>query len=60
MKDYCTQNNGDCKTCSLSNYGRDCENNPIEDETNNNLKGVKLENEKFYFEKENKKRKERR
>lgn len=24
--DYCTQNNGDCETCSLSNYGRDCQN----------------------------------
>lgn len=29
MKTYCTQNNGDCKTCSLVNYGRDCHNNPI-------------------------------
>ena len=28
-KDYCTQNNGDCATCSLVNYGRDCRNNPI-------------------------------
>ena len=26
-KEYCTQNNGDCKTCSLANYGRDCKNN---------------------------------
>ena len=26
---YCTQNNGDCETCSLVNYGRDCRNNPI-------------------------------
>ena len=26
---YCTQNNGDCSTCSLVNYGRDCKNNPI-------------------------------
>ena len=25
--DYCTQNNGDCSTCSLVNYGRDCRNN---------------------------------
>lgn len=25
--DYCTQNNGECATCSLSNYGRDCRNN---------------------------------
>lgn len=29
MKSYCTQNNGDCKTCSLTNYNRDCQNNPI-------------------------------
>jgi hypothetical protein len=27
--EYCTQNNGNCKTCSLVNYGRDCRNNPI-------------------------------
>lgn len=27
MKTYCTQNNGDCTTCSLTNYGRDCKNN---------------------------------
>ena len=26
---YCTQNDGDCTTCSLVNYGRDCQNNPI-------------------------------
>jgi len=26
---YCTQNDGDCETCSLVNYGRDCMNNPI-------------------------------
>ena len=29
MKSYCTQNNGDCSTCSLVNYNRDCMNNPI-------------------------------
>lgn len=29
MKDYCTQNNGDCSTCSLVNYNRDCQNNPL-------------------------------
>lgn len=28
-KAYCTQNNGDCSTCSLKNYGRDCHNNKI-------------------------------
>ena len=28
-KSYCTQNNGDCSTCSLVNYNRDCYNNPI-------------------------------
>jgi hypothetical protein len=27
-KPYCVQNNGDCSTCSLVNYGRDCQNNP--------------------------------
>jgi hypothetical protein len=26
MKSYCTQNNGDCLTCSLTKYGRDCKN----------------------------------
>lgn len=26
IKSYCTQNNGDCETCSLVNYGRDCHN----------------------------------
>lgn len=30
-KDYCTQNNGDCSTCSLVSYGRDCRNNPVEE-----------------------------
>lgn len=29
MKDYCTQNNGNCETCSLVNYSRDCQNNPL-------------------------------
>ena len=29
MKAYCTQNNGDCSTCSLVSYGRDCHNEPI-------------------------------
>ena len=28
-KEYCTQNNGNCQTCSLVNYGLDCANNPI-------------------------------
>jgi len=26
---YCTQNNGNCQTCSLVNYGRDCQNKPV-------------------------------
>ena len=26
MKTYCTQNNGDCTTCSLVNYNQDCRN----------------------------------
>jgi len=29
-KDYCTQNNSKCETCSLVSYGKDCQNNPIE------------------------------
>lgn len=28
-KPYCTQNNGNCSTCSLVNYNRDCQNKPI-------------------------------
>ena len=30
-KPYCTKNNGDCLTCSLVSYGRDCRNVPLED-----------------------------
>jgi len=29
MRPYCTQNNGDCETCALVNYRRDCRNNPL-------------------------------
>jgi hypothetical protein len=31
-KSYCTQNDGDCKNCSLVNYGLDCKNNNIYEE----------------------------
>lgn len=31
MKNYCTQNEGQCTTCSLVNYNRDCRNNPVDD-----------------------------
>lgn len=27
--DYCPYEHGDCSTCSLVNYGRDCQNNPV-------------------------------
>lgn len=27
--EYCTQNNGDCSTCSLVNYGKDCKNEKL-------------------------------
>jgi len=27
---YCTQNHGDCDSCSLVNYGRECQNNPVD------------------------------
>ena len=30
IQNYCTQNDGDCPTCSLVNYGRDCRNNPVD------------------------------
>jgi len=29
--EYCSQNGGDCSTCSLVNYGLDCQNNPVSD-----------------------------
>ena len=28
-KEYCTQNDGDCSTCSLVSYGRDCRNKSL-------------------------------
>ena len=30
IKSYCSQNNSDCATCSLVNYGMDCHNNPVD------------------------------
>lgn len=27
---YCAQNNGDCSSCSLVNYGQDCHNNIVD------------------------------
>ena len=32
VKPWCTQNNGDCSTSSLVNYGRDCLNVPVDRE----------------------------
>ena len=29
-KEYCVQNEGDCLTCSLVNYGYDCQNNKVD------------------------------
>jgi hypothetical protein len=29
VMDYCTQNSGNCGTCSLVNYGKDCRNVPL-------------------------------
>ena len=29
MRKYCSQNHGECETCSLVNYGLDCHNNPV-------------------------------
>jgi hypothetical protein len=31
MKDYCTQNAGDCGSCSLVCYNLDCAGNPVDD-----------------------------
>lgn len=30
IKPWCTQNSGDCSTCSLVSYGLDCMNNPVD------------------------------
>jgi hypothetical protein len=30
LRPYCTQCDGYCDNCSLSSYGRDCHNNPID------------------------------
>ena len=27
--DYCTQNGGNCPSCALVSYGRDCQNKPL-------------------------------
>jgi len=29
VPEYCIQNEGDCPTCSLVNYGLDCQNNKV-------------------------------
>lgn len=34
MKSYCTQNKGNCGTCSLVNHGRDCKNKIVTPEDN--------------------------
>ena len=31
QKDYCTQKDGNCETCPLVNYGRDCLNQPLKE-----------------------------
>ena len=38
---YCSQNNQDCSSCSLVNYGMDCHNNQIHDDKNHKPKGEK-------------------
>lgn len=53
MKSYCTQNSGDCETCSLVNYGRDCRNNPLADNgraEESAIKIVKLSEAQFQHE----------
>ena len=46
MKSYCTQNSGDCETCFLVNYGRDCRNNPLAD-SGQDVQIVKLTEAEF-------------
>jgi len=36
-KKYCIQNGGNCETCSLTNYGKDCMNVPL---SKNRVKNV--------------------
>lgn len=36
--EYCTQNDGNCRECSLTNYGRNCVNIPLDELEH--LKGV--------------------
>lgn len=45
IKAYCTQNDGDCSTCSLVNYGHDCQNNKVggQDEIDNALADIMTE-----------------
>jgi hypothetical protein len=48
MKLYCTQNNENCSTCSLVNYNKDCNNNPItQKETRLNIRISPELKEKF-------------
>lgn len=60
IKDYCSQNDGDCQSCSLVNYGRDCRNNLVNEYTimpetvksiSNKIKllEVKIQRIKFLF-----------
>jgi hypothetical protein len=52
MKSYCTQNNGDCSTCSLVNYGRDCRNVPLVADDRQAVEIVKLSEADFQHEME--------
>ena len=57
MKNYCTQNEGDCKTCSLTNYNRDCHNNPLTEDEKESKEEAK---EEVRNEKDNSKTQDRR
>ena len=49
MKAYCTQNNGDCETCSLSSYGRDCKNVKIPGGARKKAQQTPAEYSKAYY-----------
>ena len=52
---YCTQNDGDCLSCSLSNYGRDCRNLLLmEDEILTQTEGAENENGRIKVQKTDK------
>jgi len=54
-RSYCTQNDGDCLSCNLSNYGRDCRDLLLmEDELLTQTEGAQDEGERIKVQKTDK------